>query len=435
MALFDEFLLEKECKENSMCSFINQLKRIENQAKSSLEASGWQYIKTAERTVVFTIGEVRFSRRCYKKGNEYRYPLDEALQLKKYTRYSQGFLMQLADLATRMPYRKVVETICLLKGITITKDAVLKAVKLAGRLYDEKQQYDQGQLEEVLEKRTVDRLFIEGDGIVVKTVADETTRTELSHYVIHEGCEIEYGKRHRLLKKHEILCINNRDAREQVMDYVLKRYKLNPEMLLVTNSDLGLGYSANIFKELAKAFRCKHVHYWDKYHLYQRIRDMYRNINFDFSQQIFESLKLHDKKSTRRILQQTLEILDDDKKIEEFKHFSRTLLTHYYYTKERPEELKRGVGIIESQQCKIASRMKHRGMYWSKKGAETMGKLIIDISQCGIKELFLGKWREVYAKLKSYGPGSSYLRKEKSPYDYGKKVSFPNPKHKFNWLL
>ncbi|MCW6659999.1 ISLre2 family transposase [Aerococcaceae bacterium NML191292] len=429
--MFDEFTLEAECQSDSLLRFLNKLKSIEHQAKSSLESRGWKYVKTAERTVVFTIGEVRFSRRCYKKGNQYRYPLDEALKLEKYTRYSQGFLMQLADLATRMPYRKVVETMSLLKGIMITKDTVLKAVKLAGQLYEAKQDCERLKLEEASEKRTVNHLYIEGDGILVKTPYAETAHTELAHFVIHEGCGPEYGSRQKLIEKYEILSANNRDAREQVLDYVFKRYNINHNTLVVTNSDLGKGYSANIFKELVAAFKCKHIHYWDKYHLYQRIRDIYRNLNPVLSQQLFESLKQHDKQRTKTILQQTLAALEDEKKIEEFEQFSRTLLNYYQYTKERPIELRRGVGIIESQQCKIASRMKHRGMYWSKAGAEAMGKLIIDIAQQGIRELFLGEWRQLYHQLRTFGAGAHYLRTQDGKRDYTKRASFPNPYHKY----
>lgn len=344
--MFDEFTLEEECQNDSLSRFLKKLKIIEHQAKSALEIQGWQYVKTAERTVVFTIGEVRFSRRCYKKEGQYRYPLDEALKLDKYTRYSQSFLMQLADLATRMPYRKVVETVSLLKGIIITKDAVLKAVKLAGKLYEEKQQYDQEQLEEVVEKRTVERLYIEGDGVMVKTTNHEETRTELAHFVVHEGCETEYGVRQKLVEKHEILSSNNRRAREQLLDYVFKRYNVHSNTLLITNSDFGKGYSPYIFREIAKAFKCKHIHYWDKYHLFQRIRDLYRQLDQSLMQQLFESLKEHNRKSTERILQHTLSLLEEEKKIEEFKQFCRFLLTNYHYTKERPKELKHGVGIM-----------------------------------------------------------------------------------------
>ncbi|OJG47872.1 Uncharacterised protein [Enterococcus gallinarum] len=36
---------------------------------------------------------------------------------------------------------------------------------------------------------------------------------------------------------------------------------------------------------------------------------------------------------------------------------------------------------MESQQSKIANRMKKRGMYWSLDGGKTMSKMIIDTSK------------------------------------------------------
>ncbi|XBG91461.1 hypothetical protein V4S38_03270 [Enterococcus cecorum] len=42
--------------------FLMKIQQIENQKASELLASGWKYVKTATRTVIFTFGEMTFSR-------------------------------------------------------------------------------------------------------------------------------------------------------------------------------------------------------------------------------------------------------------------------------------------------------------------------------------------------------------------------------------
>ncbi|HBI1562971.1 TPA: ISLre2 family transposase, partial [Enterococcus faecalis] len=52
------------------------------------------------------------------------------------------------------------------------------------------------------------------------------------------------------MDKHEIISANNRQAREAVMDYVYNHYKTDENTLIITNSDMGNGYTPYVFKEL-----------------------------------------------------------------------------------------------------------------------------------------------------------------------------------------
>lgn len=38
-------------------------------------------------------------------------------------------------------------------------------------------------------------------------------------------------------------------------------------------------------------------------------------------------------------------------------------------------------------------------MYWSALGGETMGRMIVDVKENQLRELFFGKWREEYAQF------------------------------------
>ena len=83
---------------------------------------------------------------------------------------------------------------------------------------------------------------------------------------------------------------------------------------------------------------------------------------------------------------------------------------------------------MESQHCKIANRMKHRKMKWSIKGAETMARMIIDIGQNKLDDLFFGEWRGGYIKmqLKGFSAAKSnvYTRGKKNIKESAYKIDY-----------
>ena len=224
--MFNEFEFENKMQKILEREFHDTVTQIDNSLYIQYTAMKWKYIKTARRTVIFPFGEVTIERKCYKKGDEYIYPLDNYLNLEKYSRYSNGFLFMVAMLSTKMSYREVVNTIRIMKGIFITKDTVLKSVKMATQLYKQKEDYDYYQ-EEILEKkREIKVLYIEGDGVMLKTKTNDRLRTDITHYIIHEGKEIEYGNRYKLINKKEIIAIKNSEAKEKLIQYISENKKI-----------------------------------------------------------------------------------------------------------------------------------------------------------------------------------------------------------------
>ncbi|EMF0091914.1 ISLre2 family transposase [Enterococcus hirae] len=406
--MFNELLFEECQQEEILEKFLAEVKKIDLKLSAELQAQGWKYIKTAVRTVVFTFGEVTYSRKCYRKENEYRYPVDEELGVEKYTRFSTELMLQVANLATKIPYREVPDVFFSLKGIIITKDTVTKAIKLAATYYEEREEYrfyEETEEPKEVEKESVDVLYIEGDGIRVKSNSEDKRHIELSHYLIHTGCKEEYHGRNQLMNKFEVISTSNKKAREMVMDYLYNHYDLSKTEIVITNSDMGKGYTPYVFKEFLGAFSGMHIHFWDAYHLKKEISEVLKKYDQSFRERFFEAIEKHDKKEVRLILD-TIESMFEDEENEEtqrFKRFSRKILREFQYTKSpKHYGLKsKGIGVMESQQSKIANRMKNRGMYWSVRGGETIGKMIIDVKQNTLRELFFGKWREEYRQFKS----------------------------------
>lgn len=408
--------------------FLMKIKQIENQKANELLASGWKYVKTATRTVIFTFGEMTYSRRCYKKDNEYCYPVDQALGLIPYARYSMEICCLIAKLATRMTYRAVAKTIEETKGIHITKDTVLKVRKIVDDLYAARDDFEILKDEEIVKRKKVDKLYIEGDGIMVKTpYKDGKNRTLLSHFVIHEGVEKDYN-RNVLINKHEILCISNKVARKLVIDYLYNTYEFDENSLIITNSDMGKGYTAYTFKELVKSFKCKHEHFYDEYHVNDEIKRMLKNYP-DLKNKAIEAIQNHSRKNLKIIFDTFESTLSDEKVIQRFWDVSRRILENFQYT--LPAKARglshEGIGIMESQHCKISNRMKHRKMKWSLKGAETIARMIIDVAENTIEDLFFGEWRFQYSNIVIEGYSAAktniYTREDRNIKESSFKIS------------
>ncbi|MBY5035340.1 hypothetical protein K6V78_09850 [Streptococcus gallolyticus] len=110
-------------------------------------------MNTSQRTVLFPFGEITFTRSRWYKDGKCIVPVDEKLGLEKNSRYSPEFLYHIAKLSTYMSYRQVVEVVELAYGLYITKDTVLKAVKKATSLMEERAEYQYFEDDEGIEKR------------------------------------------------------------------------------------------------------------------------------------------------------------------------------------------------------------------------------------------------------------------------------------------
>lgn len=402
--------LEKEIREERVKLereiFYRKIAKLENQFKQDMEIQGFRYVKTAERTVIFSFGEIRFSRKCYYKDGKYRYPLDEYLNLKRYERYSDVFLCHIAELAAALPYRMVVKIVERLMGIYITKDTVLKVVKLANKLYENKIDYEYYQ-EENGESKKVEKLYIEADGVMVKSKNNKQLRKDIAHVVIHEGTEIEYGKRKKLVNKHEIIAGSSRQVMEDTLLYIEKNYKVDRNTTFVTNSDMGAGYGFKFFSPIVKTFKAKHEHFWDKYHVQKEIIRLSDFIESKLINRLKRSIENHDRNELIVILDTIESTIESDVLLEVFLSFKSRMLHNFKHT--NPTQNRSitidTVGVIESQHCKITNRMKKRKMYWTVLGAVTMAKMIVDNSTGNLESLFLGEWRKKYRKIqeKYYG--------------------------------
>lgn len=213
-----------------------------------------------------------------------------------------------------------------------------------------------------------------------------------------------------------------------MIDYLYNTYEFDENSLIITNSDMGKGYTAYTFKELVKSFKCKHEHFYDEYHVNDEIKRMLKNYP-DLKNKAIEAIQNHSRKNLKIIFDTFESTLSDEKVIQRFWDVSRRILENFQYT--LPAKARglshEGIGIMESQHCKISNRMKHRKMKWSLKGAETIARMIIDVAENTIEDLFFGEWRFQYSNIVIEGYSAAktniYTREDRNIKESSFKIS------------
>lgn len=417
---FDEKGFAEELYKQREHEFLKRVAAYDKQIAPTMRANGYKRVDSSERTVLFTFGEMTFSRNRWRRGDKTRYPVDDWLGLKKYQRCSLELMYHLARYASEMSYRQVCRMIKLSYRLEITKDTVLKAVKLTGQLFSEKEHYRYFVEEQVSEKIKAPIIYVEGDGVMVKTSTggDEKHNTDLAHFLVHTGTKTVHG-RTVLLNKYEIIHTDYEVAKDELLDYLYNHFEITAQTVLVTNSDNGKGYTRRVFQNIQKALKIKrHEHFWDAHHVKEKITSFFKIYPQTLKDLMFKAIQTYNRKLLKTVLDTIESLVTDDEEYLAFQKFQKKFLNNFKDTK--PAKLRglshKGIGVMESQHCKVTFRMKHRGMYWSIKGACAMAKLILLERIEQLEDLFFGNWRKDYQYYRNSQLGVGYLRESKTDH-------------------
>lgn len=386
--------------------FYQFISSFEKYVAPIMRAKGYRRINESERTVAFLFGEVTFSRSRWTNGKRTRIPVDEKLGLKKHVRYAPELLFRISKLATFLPYRQVCKIIEMDYSIVISKDTVLKVVKLANKLLKAKERYRYLKDDNTVQKIKSNRIYVEGDGVMVKcnSGGDERKNMDLAHFVVHTGRKRVGPNRYELQNKKEIINSSHAKAKEELLDYLYNYFEITPDTVLISNSDNGKGYTCRIFIELKKALNIRrHEHFWDAYHLNEKIKSFFKPYPKDLQDVCFKAIQTHDKELLKTVFDTCEGLITDEEEMNQLLFFKQKLFRNFRYTK--PATLRGlsdvNIGIMESQHRKITYRMKHHGMYWSEKGANTLSQMILLERKDELEELFFGRWKQEYEQYKS----------------------------------
>lgn len=416
---FNERELFKKIQSDNIATFKKYIKDYDDSVAPSMRAAGYKLKNQSSRTVLFTFGEVTITRNRWYRNGKCKIPVDEKLGLKPYERISSELLYQIIYLSTLLPYRKIEEVFELLLQNFVTKDTVQKAVKLASKILKEKTDYRQIKEESSVQKIKAEKIYLEGDGVMLKTTdrSNDFQSTDFSHFIVHTGSYKESPKRTCLKNKKEFISQHNSKAREQVLDYLFNHFEITDQTVLICNSDGGRGYSPQLFQEIGKALGIKKIEYFlDAYHVNDRIKQLFSRFSNELTEQAFQAVKSHSRKKLETIFDTAESLVENQDEIDDFNSQKRKFMRQFPFMKS-PKQRNIGVdsiGIMESQHRKITYRMKNRGMYWSKKGAETMTKLIIYNAENNLRDLVLGVWRKDYEKISIHqGSADEWVRNSK----------------------
>lgn len=411
---FDEKTFVSEMAKQREKEFLKRLRDYDQQIATTMRQHDYKRVDSSERTVLFTFGEMTFSRNRWRRGRKTRYPVDEWLGLQPYMRYSSELVLHMAEHASKLSYREVCRTIETAYGLLVTKDAVLKAVKLAERLLIEKEHYRFLRHVEHPQKIQAERIYLEGDGVMVKTTSggDDRHNTDLAHFIVHTGAKRVGKNRYSLENKHEIINANYDKAREELLDYLYNHFEITDKTILITNSDNGKGYTKRVFQEIKKALAIKHhEHFWDAYHLNEQVKTFLKPYPVILKDLAFKAIKTHKKSLLETVFDTVETLIETEEDYINYYAFRQKLFRNFRDT--RPSELRGltsgGIGVMESQHRKVTYRMKHRGMYWSVTGACTMAKIILLERINKLSDLFFGDWRKQYKRYQGRGLGAGHL--------------------------
>jgi hypothetical protein len=284
---------------------------------------------------------------------------------------------------------------------------------MAGRLFSERERYRLFRCDEQPKKIQAEKIYLEGDGVLVKTTSsnDERRNTDLAHFLIHTGAKKIGKNRYVLENKHEIIHTSHEQAKEELIDYLYNHFEITDQTILITNSDNGKGYTRRIFQEIKKALRIKrHEHFWDAYHVNEELKRFLKPYPSTLLNLAFKAIQNHNRGQLQTVLDTVESLIDSPESLDNFYNFRKKLLRNFCDT--RSPKLRglssRGIGVMESQHRKVTYRMKHRGMYWSIEGACTMSRMILIERIDQLYELFFGAWRQEYEEFRVTGLGAGF---------------------------
>ena len=345
---------------------------------------GCRVVGFRKRKLVTRFGDVRFDRRLYKDSEgKYHFLLDEYMDWKPNQAATVSLTEALVKLSTEVPFRKVSETMENLLAGVLSKSTIHQLLcRISGSAMEgEKEEYQasfqEGKLPEPGEKKAP-VVYTEADGVWIHLQREKEGGKRRKHYelksaIAYDGWERleQTEERYRLTNK-VVYCRSN-DSIPLWDGAGLKWHKnwdLSYTDLIVINGD-GAKWIDKGADDLPDCVR-----QLDGFHLaracsrgWENGSDMYAAIRSGRARQTLGELRENEGKTSQKNRDYVLRHIDDG--MDWRKQIEGTPLADAIPVDTR------GLGCMESNEDKLfANRLKKRGMSWTIKGAQRMGKAI-----------------------------------------------------------
>ena len=352
------------------------LKGLDDEIRKEVPA-GWRNVGTEERSIMSSIGRIRYQRRIYKDEKGVRKkPLDEVLGVERYGRESQRVQQMGAYLACEGTYRRAADQMSWLMKTKVSHSSIQKMVwEVGSRIADSEEAENRRVFEggEALEKGTVkaEVLYAESDGVWLHLQRENRRSVEVRVATMYSGKKPLGKKRYRLADKCSIAAmgLSGEAWQEHVLKTAHRYYDLEQTRLLITGGD-GNQWVRHTFQR----FELPQEFVLDRFHLSRAAR---RAIGDRLAaQEMVKKLRQHGFAAVCQELRQSVEQASGKRK-EKLKQFYQ----YIYYQQDGLLDLSaRGytrelgsLGAIEGNVDKLViHRMKGRGCCWKLRGARAM---------------------------------------------------------------
>lgn len=353
------------------------LERLDEQLMEG-RGEGLREVGCRGRWVTTLFGDIRVRRRMYRdEGGRYRYLMDEAIGLRKGCQSSSKVEALSTYLSTHLPFGRCEEVLRVLVPGGISHTTIHR---LVGRIVDGYIEEEAREVAEVFEDgvvpesegRVVTPLLVEGDGVSIGLQREAERRGEVKVAIAYEGWEPIGKDRYRLKEKTSYTgMMAGREFWESFSVLLAKRYDLGQIEQIIVGGD-----GSEWVKEGAEMLGG--IYQLDRFHLLRALR---RGLRDDQVGPVYEACVVGDVAKADELLRQAQGEAKGEaaKRIAELRGYilnNADGLRDYRLEVGYQEGL-RGLGTIESNIDKlVASRMKKRGMSWTKRGGDRMARLI-----------------------------------------------------------
>jgi len=352
------------------------LKGLDDELRQEVPA-GWRNVGTDERSIMSSMGRVRYQRRIYKDENGIRRkPLDEVLGVARYDRESERVRQMGAYLACEGTYRRAASQLSWLMKTKVSHSSIQKMVwRVGNRIADgeeaERRRVFKGGEATAGGKVKAGVLYGESDGVWLHLQREKRRSVEVRVATLYSGKKPVGKKRYRLVDKCSIATVglSGEAWQEHVLQTAHRYYDLEQTRLLITGGD-GNQWVRRTFQR----FELPQEFVLDRFHLSRAAR---RAIGDRIvAREMVKKLRQQGFAEVCQELRQCINQASGKRK-EKLKQFYQ----YIYYQQDGLLDLpQRGysselgsLGAIEGNVDKLViHRMKGRGCCWKLRGARAM---------------------------------------------------------------
>ena len=337
----------------------------------------WQNVGTEERSVMSSMGRIRYQRHIYRdEQGVRRKPADEVLGVERYSRESQRVREMGAYLASEGTYRRAASQLSWLMKTDVSHSSIQRMVwQVGNRIADGEEAERRKVFEggERMEKGEVkaEVLYGESDGVWVHLQREKKRSVEVRVATLYSGKKPLGKKRYRLADKCSIVALDLSGGawQEHVLKTAYRYYDLEQTRLLISGGD-GNQWVRRTFQR----FELPEEFVLDRFHLSRAARRAFGDKRT--AQEIVKHLRQQGFPAVCQELRRKIDQASGNRKekLEQFFHYIDRQQDGLLDLSQRGELGDLGnLGAIEGNVDKLViHRMKGRGCCWKYRGARAM---------------------------------------------------------------